>query len=889
MWLHAWKRVGPCYTTDTPTKLPSISPSNTPSIAPTKKTTYFPTENPTPISHCPPMYNVSDTSYNVGDRIEAGGYIFECQSYPHSLYCGQSEFQPLTIDEGDDEVEKELWLNAWTRVGPCYRTGTPTISPIQMPSRNPSTNPSSLPTLNPIATPTQDPSSTPTRGPSKSPSFEPTVGPSAKPTLTPTDDPTPSPTFHPSQPPTRNPTKSPSYEPTLTPTRGPSSSPTRSPSFSPSRNPTKSPSYNPTLDPTEHPTMSPTSPRHPSGVPSALPTSSFAPSYIHSAVPSVPPTNSPTIQPTASPTPLSYCPNPYDITNISYDAGDKIEVNGHIFQCRSYPHSLYCGQYEFNPINESAEDDAKEKELWMTAWERIGACYRTKSPTVSPMSSPSTSPSSNSPTSSPTSSRIAYPTHFPSLSPSNSTNESEQQRIQPKNETILQSPTLSPTFNRTESPKLPLNQIAQNIPLKRFMEWSLLNQTEQAYASDDLGYSQDSWNNPGNNTVEEWSFRDLYDSEAEGALGLGLDSEAWDCHINHYYGYWWSDLAKNGYDVYFSILGWDEDKWDNGSSEPETEGMEWDDMSAEQRNAAEQVCFFEELWNGVPIPQWDMSVLSSSNGPSNLPSNARSESPTKAPIDTPTPGPTKSPSSSPVYQASLSPTRKPTTKPTSKPPSTEAFKTSALRSEPISASSNTSTQVTKRSSEKPTTTPTLQPSEKPNVMLTQTQNGTYFLSSLLSETNDLPLNPHAENIPPKRFMEWDMLSDIDQSYAVDKLEYSQNTWNNPGSNSVEEWSFHDLYDSEVEGALGLGLDSEAWDCHINHYYGYWWSELVEKGIDRYYSVLGWDEDKWDNGTSPAETEGMEWDDMSEEQREAAEQVCFFRELWNGLPIPQWDV
>lgn len=49
------------------------------------------------------------------------GYIFECQSYPHSLYCGQSEFQPLTIDEGDDEVEKELWLNAWTRVGPCYR------------------------------------------------------------------------------------------------------------------------------------------------------------------------------------------------------------------------------------------------------------------------------------------------------------------------------------------------------------------------------------------------------------------------------------------------------------------------------------------------------------------------------------------------------------------------------------------------------------------------------------------------------------------------------------------------------------------------------------------------------------------------------------------------
>ncbi len=282
------------------------------------------------------------------------------------------------------------------------------------------------------------------------------------------------------------------------------------------------------------------------------------------------------------------------------------------------------------------------------------------------MKSPSASPSSGQPTSSPVSVPSTYPTQLPTMSPIKSLNESQKQPTQQKNDTILQSPTLIPTFNQTESSKLTQNPAAQTIPLKRFIEWTLLNETDQKYALNNLDYSQDSWNNPGSNSVEEWSFHDLYDSEVEGALGLGIDGEAWDCHINHYYGYWWSDLVKDGYDEYFSILGWDEDKWDNGSSAPETEGMEWDDMSAEQRAAAEQVCFFRELWNGVPISQWDMSLFSSSNQTTTVPANVRSDSPSKVPTDMPTVGPIKSPSSSPVNQPSLSPTGKPTTKPTSK-------------------------------------------------------------------------------------------------------------------------------------------------------------------------------------------------------------------------------
>ena len=40
--------------------------------------------------------------------------------------------------------------------------------------------------------------------------------------------------------------------------------------------------------------------------------------------------------------------------------------------------------------------------------------------------------------------------------------------------------------------------------------------------------------------------------------------------------------------------------------EPETEDMYWDELSEEQRAAAEQVCFFSDLWDMNPIPTWDV-------------------------------------------------------------------------------------------------------------------------------------------------------------------------------------------------------------------------------------------------------------------------------------------
>ena len=84
-----------------------------------------------------------------------------------------------------------------------------------------------------------------------------------------------------------------------------------------------------------------------------------------------------------------------------------------------------------------------------------------------------------------------------------------------------------------------------------------------------------------------------------------MNEEMWDCHINHYYGYYWEDIEYYGYDKYYVVLGWNADSWDNESGEPYTEDLYWDELSQVQQEAATQLCFFKELWDGESIPNWE--------------------------------------------------------------------------------------------------------------------------------------------------------------------------------------------------------------------------------------------------------------------------------------------
>ena len=211
-----------------------------------------------------------------------------------------------------------------------------------------------------------------------------------------------------------------------------------------------------------------------------------------------------------------------------------------------------------------------------------------------------------------------------------------------------------------------------------------------------LGYTPQIWNRPGLYQLESWAFYELHEDEQSGAEGLGINEAMWDCHINHYHGYWWQDLQALNLDQYFIALGWNATMWDEGDSTPDTNDMYWDELIQEQQAAATQVCFTQDLWDEIPLPEWTTASSITL---------------------TPTEEPSKSPS---VPDTSL-PTEQP-----SLPPSSLS---------PTSPSS-----------------PTLQPSLQPS------SSSPTVLEVSLPPTINLPVNPATKTIPEKRFVSNIMLT-----------------------------------------------------------------------------------------------------------------------------------
>ena len=143
------------------------------------------------------------------------------------------------------------------------------------------------------------------------------------------------------------------------------------------------------------------------------------------------------------------------------------------------------------------------------------------------------------------------------------------------------------------------------MPKVRFTDWSELSEADSTIAQNGLGYIKYSWNVIGENPVEKWAFSDLYTNEATAVNNLGISSAQWDCWVNHYHGYWWSDLETMGITAHLEVLGWTEKMWESdGALLPDTEELYWVELSVEQIAAARQICYTEELWNGIPLKKW---------------------------------------------------------------------------------------------------------------------------------------------------------------------------------------------------------------------------------------------------------------------------------------------
>jgi len=125
--------------------------------------------------------------------------------------------------------------------------------------------------------------------------------------------------------------------------------------------------------------------------------------------------------------------------------------------------------------------------------------------------------------------------------------------------------------------------------------------------------------------------------------------------------------------------------------------------------------------------------------------------------------------------------------------------------------------------------------------------------------------------------------------AADALGYTEDSWNSPGTADIETIAFSDLSDDQKTAATNLGFTEDTWDCDQNHYTGYWWSELEEFGLDVHYEALGYDESSWDGITDPPDSANLTWAELGEDQQDAAEQLCYYEETWDMVPLDEWYV
>jgi hypothetical protein len=135
--------------------------------------------------------------------------------------------------------------------------------------------------------------------------------------------------------------------------------------------------------------------------------------------------------------------------------------------------------------------------------------------------------------------------------------------------------------------------------------------------------------------------------------------------------------------------------------------------------------------------------------------------------------------------------------------------------------------------------------------------------------------------PSFRYAIWDDVSSIKQSIAETGLDYTENTWNVPGTADVERFAFGALTAENQVAAFALGFNEEEWDCYVNHYDDYSWADLSTEGVQQYFITLGWTEDSWTTGSNPPASDDEFFDDLSSDETTAAEELCYNELLWNG--------
>lgn len=146
--------------------------------------------------------------------------------------------------------------------------------------------------------------------------------------------------------------------------------------------------------------------------------------------------------------------------------------------------------------------------------------------------------------------------------------------------------------------------------------------------------------------------------------------------------------------------------------------------------------------------------------------------------------------------------------------------------------------------------------------------------------------------PFERYCEWDYHTLERREELRGSIGYDSPQWNyNASSPTIEALSFDSLTDAQRDGLTGLlGFDEDRHDCCQNHYDDYDWSDLDPADgygpVLKALGTLGYNEIMWQNDVAAA-YDRFGWDNLPDDVRWAAEEMCYTRETWDGADLRDW--
>ena len=165
--------------------------------------------------------------------------------------------------------------------------------------------------------------------------------------------------------------------------------------------------------------------------------------------------------------------------------------------------------------------------------------------------------------------------------------------------TVSSSPSAS-SYPTEDNKRKPVAEMYY--PIDRYVAWDDIVDSTYKSNAEGLGWTKKTWNTPGSNDeIETLSHSSLLPSQRQIADDMLLREVTWDCYINHYEDYDWYELVDEDVAKYFEGLGWTEQSWNCedhcNDYLPDTEDMDWEELSMEEQQFATEICYFAELWD----------------------------------------------------------------------------------------------------------------------------------------------------------------------------------------------------------------------------------------------------------------------------------------------------